>query len=265
MMASRPVHGPGPRIVMVYTDSVVQDYIQFCLVSTTHPGNIGATARAMKTMGLRRLHLVAPARFPDDVVRSRAAGAADVLDDAVVSDSLVEALDGCELVLGTTARERKIGWPTISPEHAAGMLVDEARRGRRGAVVFGTERSGLSNAEVEHCHHLIRIPTGGEYTSLNLAAAAQIIAYEILKRAGPAPAPSDDNDSMPRADAAEMQRFYRHLQETLQDLDFIKVRHPPVILMRKLVRLFNRARARGGEHTATAIQENLKPSRRGRK
>lgn len=269
MMASRPVHGPGPRIVMVYTDSVVQDYIQFCLVRTTHPGNIGATARAMKTMGLRRLYLVAPARFPDHEVRSRAAGAADVLDEAVVSASLVEALEGCELVLGTTARERKIGWPTITPEHAAALLVEETHLGRRAAVVFGTERSGLSNADVEHCHHLIRIPTGDDYTSLNLAAAAQIIAYEILKRAGPAPAPAH-GEARPKADAGEMQRFYRHLQETLQDLDFVKVRHPPVMLMRKLVRLFNRARPEREELNIlrgilTAIQENLKPSQGSRK
>lgn len=263
------MHGAGLRIVMVYRESVVQDYIQFCLVRTTHPGNIGATARAMKTMGLRRLYLVAPARFPDDQVSSRAAGAADVLDDAVVTGSLVEALEGCELVLGTTARERKIGWPTIAPEHAARLLVDEARLGRRTAVVFGTERSGLSNAEVEYCHHLVRIPTGDEYTSLNLGAAAQIIAYEIFKYAGAAPAPAGGY-ARPRADAGEMHRFYRHLQETLRDLDFVKVRRPPVTLMRKLVRLFNRARPEREELNIlrgilTAIQENLKPSRRGRK
>lgn len=223
----------------------------------------------MKTMGLRRLYLVEPARFPDDEVRSRAAGAADVLDDAVVAGGLVEALDGCELVLGTTARERKIEWPTLPPEAAAKLLVDEARLGRPAAVVFGTERSGLSNPEVELCHHLIRIPTGSEYASLNLAAAAQIIAYEVFKYAAVS-APVAGAAARPKADAAEMQGFYRHLQDTLQDLDFVKVRHPPIMLMRKLVRLFNRARPDREELNIlrgilTAIQENLKPSRPNRK
>lgn len=249
---------------------LVQDHIRFCLVKTTHPGNIGATARAMKTMGLRRLYLVAPARFPDYEVRARAAGAADVLDEAVVTGSLEEALEGCELVLGTTARERKIEWPTITPEHAARLLLEQAAAGRRAAVVYGTERSGLSNTDVELCHHLIRIPTAGEYASLNLGAAAQIIAYEIFKQAsGTRPTAAGDAGGS-RADPGEMRRFYRHLQETLQDLDFIKVRHPPVVLMRKLVRLFNRARPEREELNIlrgilTAIQDNLKPARRSRK
>lgn len=250
---------------------MVQDHIRFCLVRTTHPGNIGATARAMKTMGLRRLYLVEPARFPGNEVSSRAAGAVDVLDEAVVAGSLVDALDGCELVLGTTARERRIEWPTVTPDRAAKLLVDEARLGRRAAVVFGTERSGLSNMDVEHCHHLIRIPADREYASLNLGAAAQIIAYEIFKYAAAAellPAPAAG--ARPKADAGEMLRFYRHLQETLQDLDFVKVRHPPVVLMRKLVRLVNRARPEREELNMlrgilTAIQENLKPSPRNRK
>ncbi|MDZ7841490.1 MAG: RNA methyltransferase [Gammaproteobacteria bacterium] len=249
---------------------MVQDRIRFCLVRTTHPGNIGATARAMKTMGLRRLYLVNPARFPDDQVRSRAAGAGDVLDEAVVSGTLVEALAGCELVLGTTARERKIGWPTLSPEFAARQLVEEARLGRRTAVVFGTERSGLSNEDVELCHQLIRIPTGDDYASLNLGAAAQIIAYEILKYAAASAPAAAGVPARPGADPGEMRQFYRHLQETLEDLDFIKVRHPPVVLMRKLVRLFNRARPEREELNIlrgilTAIQDNLKPSRRSRK
>lgn len=223
----------------------------------------------MKTMGLRRLYLVEPARFPSDEMTSRAAGAADVLAEAVEAGSLVEALDGCELVLGTTARERKIGWPTVTPEYAARLLVDEARLGRRAAVVFGTERNGLSNTDVEHCHHLVRIPTDPAYASLNLGAAAQIIAYEVFKYASESAAPPA-GAAGPKADAGEMRRFYRHLQETLYDLDFVKVRHPPVVLMRKLVRLFNRARPDPEELNIlrgilTAIQENLKPVRRNRK
>lgn len=236
---------------------------------TTHPGNIGATARAMKTMGLLNLYLVNPARFPSDEVTSRAAGAADLVDSAVVTSGLVEALTGCGLVLGTTARDRRIEWPTIGPGEAARRLVHEARLGRRTAVVFGTERSGLSNTEVEHCHQLIRIPTHDSYASLNLAAAAQIVAYEIHKHAAASEAVRVDA-ARPKADAGEMQLFYRHLQDTLYDLDFVKVRHPPVTLMRKLVRLFNRARPDREEINIlrgmlTAIQENLKQSPRGRK
>ncbi|HSH42464.1 MAG TPA: RNA methyltransferase [Arenicellales bacterium] len=248
---------------------LVQDHIRFCLVRTTHPGNIGATARAMKTMGLRQLYLVEPARFPDYEVRARAAGAADVLDEAVLAGSLVEALEGCELVLGTTARERKIEWPTITPERAARLLLEQAAAGRRAAVVYGTERSGLSNTDVELCHHLVRIPTAEEYASLNLGAAAQIIAYEIFKQASASPPPAGDAGRS-RADPGEMRGFYRHLQQTLHDLDFIKVNHPPVVLMRKLVRLFNRARPEREELNIlrgilTAIQDNLKPERRGRR
>lgn len=244
------------------------DLIRFCLVRTTHPGNIGATARAMKTMGLRSLYLVEPARFPDYEVTSRAAGAVDLLDNAVVATELVDVLEGCELVLGTTARDRTIEWPTISPERAAGLLLAEAKQGRRVAVVFGTERSGLSNTDVELCHQLIRIPADENYSSLNLAAAAQIIAYEIFKKAALSPEPEIKPE--PKADAKQMRLFYGHLQETLYDLDFVKIQHPPVVLMRKLVRLFNRARPEEEELNIlrgilTAIQENLNPVRKNRK
>lgn len=248
---------------------MVQEYIRFCLVRTTHPGNIGATARAMKTMGLQHLYLVNPARFPGYEVTSRAANAVDVLEAATVTNELVDTLDGCELVVGTTARQRRVDWPTVDPERAAELIVAEARRGRRVAVVFGTERDGLSNADVEYCHQLIRIPTGSSYSSLNLAAAAQIIAYEIHKvaaREEVEPVPSVET----RADAREMRHFYRHLQATLRDLDFIKVNHPPVKLMRKLIRLFNRARPEREELKVlrgilSAIQDNLKPGGRNRK
>lgn len=223
----------------------------------------------MKTMGLRRLYLIEPARFPSDEVTSRAANAGDLLDNAVVAPHLSDALKGCELVLGTTARGRKIEWPTIDPESAGRLLVDEARLGRQAAVLFGTERNGLSNTDVEHCHQLIRIPTDESYASLNLAAAVQIIAYEIYKYAAVSSSVPGTR-ARPKADAKEMQRFYRHLREVLHDLDFVKIQHPPVVLMRKLVRLFNRARPNREELNIlrgilTAIQENLKPSRHGRK
>jgi len=222
----------------------------------------------MKTMGLRRLFLVNPARFPGYEVTSRAANAVDVVEAATVTTDLVDSLQGCELVLGTTARQRRVEWPTVDPERAAALLVAEARRGRQVAVVFGTERDGLSNADVEHCHRLIRIPTASSYSSLNLAAAAQIIAYEIHKAAaGGRIEPSSRAETL--ADAREMRHFYGHLQATLRDLDFIKVDHPPVKLMRKLIRLFNRARPEREELKVlrgilSAIQDNLKPGSRNR-
>lgn len=241
---------------------MITDRVRFCLVRTTHPGNIGATARAMKTMGLRRLYLVEPERFPGQEVTSRAAGGADLLDDAVVTASLVDALHDCALVLGTTARQRKVGWPTVDPGQAADLLLAEARAGRHAAVVFGTERSGLSNLDVEHCHQLVRIPTADDYSSLNLAAAAQIIAYEIRKAATTATEPAGGPDTL-AVDPADMQRFYRHLQQVLQELDFVKTPHPPVVLMRKLIRLFNRARPDREELNIlrgilTAVQDGLK-------
>lgn len=247
---------------------LIQDHIRFCLVHTTHPGNIGATARAMKTMGLARLFLVAPARFPDEQVRSRAAGAADVLEQVRVTPCLDEALGDCQLVLGTTARERHIEWPVITPRQAARRLVEEAGLGRQVAVVFGTERSGLSNADVERCHQLVRIPTVPDYASLNLAAAAQIIAYEIFACAA-APPDRPPGEARALASTAEMRRFYHHLEETLQALDFIKVRHRPVMLMRKLVRLFNRARPESEEVNVlrgilSAVQDSLNPRGGGR-
>jgi TrmH family RNA methyltransferase len=217
----------------------------------------------MKTMGLRQLYLVCPARFPTDEARSRASGGTDVLDEAVVTRDVVEALEGCELVLGTTARDRSVEWPVISPSQAGRLLVEETRAGRRAAVVFGTERSGLSNQEVEHCHKLIRIPTVESYSSLNLAAAVQIIAYEIFRQSNEAGLPRQKVGMLPKAEAREMHSFYRHLQQALHDFDFVKTPHPPVILMRKLIRLFNRARPDREELNIlhgilTAAQESLK-------
>jgi TrmH family RNA methyltransferase len=214
-------------------------------------------------MGLKHLYLVRPASFPDDVATSRAAGGAEVLSQALVTRNLVEALEGCELVLGTTARDRSVEWPVVSPSQAGRLLVEETRAGRRAAVVFGTERSGLSNEEVEHCHKLIRIPTVESYCSLNLAAAVQIIAYELFRQANEAGNAQQRSGVSPRAEAREMHSFYRHLQEALYDLDFVKTPHPPVILMRKLIRLFNRARPDREELNIlhgilTAAQQSLK-------
>ncbi len=216
-----------------------QGQIRFVLIHPTHPGNVGGVARAMKTMGVRQLTLVAPqVKLPNEEAIRRAAGAEDILYTADVHEDLDGAIKDCHLIIGTTARKRSIRWPQMTPEQAAEKLWDESRHGPV-ALLFGQERSGLANPEVERCHYLVRIPTNPDYSSLNLASAAQIMAYEVfLKRHSSLGTLQD----VPRyADQESMHRFYRHLEEVLLDLDF-PIARPPVILMRKLIRLFNRAR-----------------------
>ena len=208
------------------------------LVEPTHPGNIGAAARAMKAMGLEHLCLVAPARFPSAEATARAAGADDVLHAARVVGSVGEAVADCSLVLGTTARVRRIEWPVIDPREAARRAVGQALRAPV-AVLFGRESAGLTNVELDRCHALIRIPAAERFSSLNVAAAVQIVAYEIRAAAGGsgvAAAPAQ----APAATAEELEGFYRHLEETL-----VRIGHldpaAPKLLMRRLRRLFSRA------------------------
>ena len=152
--------------------------IRIVLVEPTHPGNIGAAARAMKAMGLDRLCLVAPRRFPGAEATARAAGADDVLHAARIVETLDEALADCGLVLGTTARSRRIEWPVLDAREGARRAVAQAAR-TPVAVVFGRESAGLTNAELDRCHALIRIPAATGFSSLNMAAAVQILAYEM--------------------------------------------------------------------------------------
>jgi tRNA (cytidine32/uridine32-2'-O)-methyltransferase len=218
--------------------------IRIVLVGTQHPGNIGSAARAMKTMGLRALHLVTPERFPDPDASMLAAGADDVLDVAGVHAGLDDALAGCRLVLGTSARRRHVPMPELSPRVAARQLV-AAAAGGPVALVFGRERTGLENAELQRCHASVGIPADPAYSSLNLAAAVQVLAYEIrlaalgddgrLAGAVPAPAPGE-----PPATADELERFFGHLDEALAEIDFHKGK-PPEMVMARLRRLYLRA------------------------
>jgi TrmH family RNA methyltransferase len=212
--------------------------IRFTLIETSHPGNIGGVARAMKCMDLASLVLVSPSHFPHPDAASRSAGAGEILSGARIFRDVESAIADCVYVAGTTARSRAIEWPVCSPRDAAPKIVEEAQTGPV-ALLFGRERSGLTNDEVGLCNTLVRIPTGPDYASLNLASAAQIMAYEIFLEANRdrvrvvAPA-------LP-ADRGSLDGFYRHLEETLFELDFMKSQHP-TRLMRKLIRLFNRAR-----------------------
>lgn len=214
------------------------------LVNTSHPGNIGAAARAMKNMGLSRLYLVTPKQHPSYEAYSRAAGADDVLAEAVVTDTLADALKGCVWVAGTSARERMVQWSVHEPRECAGLCREHAVQGDV-AVVFGRERSGLTNEELELCNGLVHIPTSPEYSSLNVAAAVQVLCYEIrlayLSSANVAVAKTRiSREDMP-ATTDQVDGMYRHMQQMMQDIDFFGSSNPDVI-MRRLKSLFNRTR-----------------------
>jgi TrmH family RNA methyltransferase len=234
---------------------MVSSNLRIVLVRPTHPGNVGATARAMKNMSLRNLYLVEPENFPSAQASDRAVGADDLLRNASICASLDEALVGCHLVIGTSARQRRIEWPALDPESCARRLVEGAQSGPV-ALLFGQERMGLLNAELDRCHYVVTIPADKEYSSLNLACAVQILAYEIYRAmhsgttamAGGA----DVREGRP-VSADEMQRFYRHLEDVLQQIEFLDPENPR-LLMRRLMRLFNRA---GPDHNEMNILRGI--------
>ncbi|GHH56559.1 MULTISPECIES: RNA methyltransferase [Gammaproteobacteria] len=218
--------------------------IRFVLVGTQHPGNIGAAARAMKTMGLARLVLVAPERLPDEEAYRRSAGAEDLLGDAPVFATLAEAVSDCTLVLGCTARSRRVQLEELLPAVAGKRAVDRAQAGGEVAVVFGRERTGLTNEELQLCHLAVHIPSDPDFSSLNLAAAVQVLAYEVrLAMLAAADAPVQASEPGFRegpASHAQMEGLFGQLGETLDEIDFHKGRSPDSA-MRKLRRLFAKA------------------------
>jgi TrmH family RNA methyltransferase len=213
--------------------------LRIVLVGTTHPGNIGAAARAMKNMGVTDLALVEPRYFPHAEATARASGAADLLDRATVVDSFEAAIADCVFVAGASARSRSIAWPCLEPRQCAARLHTEARQGSV-ALVFGPEKSGLSNAELDHCDTLVTIPTDPGFSSLNLAMAVQVLTYEWY-RAGNDQIASDYAPDAPLATASELEYFYTHLEAVLTDLRFLDPDNPRH-LMRRLRRLCIRAR-----------------------
>jgi len=217
--------------------------IRIVMVNTSHPGNIGATARAMKNMGLQSLYLVEPKVFPSAEATSRASGADDLLAQAVVCDSLDEALAGCTLVVGASARLRSISWPQLDPRQCAAKVVEECVDAPV-AVVFGREHSGLTNAELSRCHYLVNIPTNPEYPSLNIAAAIQVIAYEVRMTqevGGEVVAAKSKSDEVELATMEEVEQFYQHLEEVMVASGFLDPAKPK-FLMHRLRRVYNRAR-----------------------
>jgi len=214
--------------------------IRIVLVETSHPGNIGAAARAMKNMNLNDLCLVSPTNYPHADAFARAAGANDVLNNAVVVDSLEDAISDCTLVMGASARLRTLKWPQYTPVEAAAVL-KKASLTSPVALVFGRERTGLSNDELQLCHYLVHIPSNEAFSSLNLAAAVQVLAYELFQALQQNEVRTEpvEEDEIP-VSQAEMQRYFEHLQDVLVKVDFLDPQHPKK-LMRRLHRLYNRA------------------------
>jgi len=219
--------------------------VRIVLVNTTHPGNIGGVARAMKNMGLHDLCLVAPKVFPSEEAVSRASGATDILDSAKVVESVTEAIADCQLVVGTSARERHIPWPLVDPREMAAVvapLPDDVTV----AVLFGREDRGLTNEELQLCHKHVNIPAVDNFSSLNIAAAVQVITYELRMAslagdAARADRPQWGTDwDIELADHDEIERLFVHLEETLVDIEFLDPDNPRQ-LMPRLRRLLMRA------------------------
>jgi tRNA (cytidine32/uridine32-2'-O)-methyltransferase len=239
----------------------VSSKIKIVLVNPSHPGNIGATARAMKTMELQHLYLVKPKYFPHVDATARAAGADDILESAVITDSFADALKGSNIVFGASVRLRDLSLPKVAPREAAQIIIKEAQV-HTVAIVFGRENNGLSNAELEQCNYHLYIPTNPNFGSLNLAAAVQIVAYEIKMMRQPNIATKPTIDTQELASAEEMQSFYQHLQQTLNMLEFLDLKNPRKVLSRLKI-LFNRAHVQTNEINIlrgilTAIQLRLK-------
>ncbi len=219
--------------------------VRIVLVAPSHPGNIGAAARAMRTMGLARLDLVTPREFPHAEATALAAGADDVLASARIHDSLDAALADCVLAMGCTARLRGVPLPQLSPRECAPQLVHAAARGEV-ALVFGNERTGLTNDELQRCQAAVHVPTDPGFSSLNLAAAVQVLCYELRlasSSACPGAQAADEADDAAEAGSAtleEMEGLFGHLARLLDDVDFHKGRLPGTI-MRRLRRLLFRA------------------------
>ncbi len=212
--------------------------IRIVLIGTTHPGNIGAVARAMKNMCLEQLCLVQPKTYPSAEATDRASGADDLLQRAKVCSTLDEALEGCRMVVGASARMRSVDWPQVDPKECAQQLLTEAQKGDV-ALIFGRESSGLSNTELDRCHLLVNIPANEEYSSLNLSQAVQVLAYELhMASLGQEIAQPGRPDV---ATAEELERLFKHLGQAMEDIGFSDPRQSDK-LQRRLRRLFFRAR-----------------------
>lgn len=213
--------------------------IRFVLVRTSHPGNIGASARAIRTMGFSRMSLVAPRAFPHEEASALAAGADDVLASAQLVDDLSAAIADCHFVVGATVRRRDVPMPEFDPRAAAARVLEAARHGEV-AVVFGNERVGLENDEINLCHAALTIPSDPAFSSLNLSQAVQVVAYELRMAVLGGDSPFEPVKHDPPATSGDLEALFAHLERTLDAIDFHKGRSPRTIMMR-LRRLYLRA------------------------
>jgi len=220
--------------------------IRIVLVNTSHTGNIGSVARAMKTMGLSQLTLVDPVQAPDSHASALAAGATDILAQAKTVGTLAEAISDCGLSIATSARNRTLDWPLLNPRECGSKVLDESPQ-YPVALVFGRENSGLTNDELQQCDFHVHIPSNPDYSSLNLAMAVQTLSYEIRmqwleRQQGEAESDRESSHELNEYPSGEnMERFYQHLEATLLETNFIVRQHPGQV-MAKLRRLFTRAR-----------------------
>ncbi|MEZ5538343.1 MAG: RNA methyltransferase [Thiolinea sp.] len=224
-------------------NSKLLDNLCIVMIMTSHPGNIGSAARAMKTMGISDLRLVQPNKFNSPETRALASGADDILDNAQHFDTLTAALADCQTVIGTSARsERTLRWPQLDAREC-GVFAAEHLAQQKIALVFGRERSGLTNEELEHCHYLAHIPMAFDFFSLNIAAAIQLFCYECMmatRSAQPAEKSSKpDSDEAPATTEA-LEAFFGHLETTLIESRYLDPENPR-LLMRRFRRLFGRA------------------------
>ncbi|MFT2110198.1 RNA methyltransferase [Marinomonas sp. 2405UD68-3] len=213
--------------------------VRIVLVNTSHPGNIGGAARAMKNMGLDRLYLVSPKIFPSEEAISRASGATDLLEKAVVVETLEEAIADCQLVVGTSARERHIPWPLVDPRQAADLVYKE---GLETALVFGREDRGLTNEELQRCHYHVHIPSIESFSSLNLAAAVQVLSYELRMKSLLAIGDTTVQSKwdVPAASVEQVDYMLEHLEKVMLLTEFLDPNTPRQVMTR-FRRLFQRA------------------------
>lgn len=240
-----------------------EDKVRIILVGTTHPGNIGATARAMKVMSQKKLYLVNPKVFPSAEATARATGADDILASAIVCNDLKKAVSDCDLVIGTTARTRSLSWPMVTPRECARAVSD--KKYTNVAIVFGRENSGLTNEELELCNLVLQISTNPDYSSLNLASAVQIVCYEIYLRSTLEETDHKDKTETDLVNQDKMELFYQHLEDCLIDINYYDVDNPK-LLMHRMRRLFNRLQMEESEYNIlrgilSKVQDKVKTKR----
>lgn len=240
--------------------SFKSNLINIVLVETSHPGNIGSVARAMKTMGLSKLSLVNPKVFPSDDANALSGNARDVLDNATIYPSLQEAIKKSTFVYATSARNRSINWPTVNPEKAAEQIIDQATGDKEISIVFGREDRGLTNEELQLANFHLEIPANPEYPVLNIAMSVQIVTYELFKNTNN----TEDREwrDYPEINSEDLQRLIEHFVETSIELDMIDPKNPSQIIAR-IKRMFSRLQPDSMEANylrgfLTAVNKRLK-------